>query len=77
MKVIGQTDEQGNIILFELPVEKNLEPGDIVKDGGFVYRVWSDGRHGFRLWNIEQQWQMAVEEFVTSSSMIDVMGMGW
>lgn len=77
MKVIGQTDKRGIIIPFELPVEKVLEPGDIVKEDGFVYRVWSDGQHGFRLWNIKQQWQMAVEEFVPSSSALDVMGMGW
>lgn len=77
MKVIGQTDEQGNIIPFELPVEKVWEAGDIVREDGVTYRVWSDGQHGFRLWNIGQQWQMAVEEFVPSSSMTDVMGMGW
>lgn len=77
MKVIGQTDSDGNIIPFELPVEKVWEAGDIVREDGVAYRVWNDGQHGFRLWNIDRQWQKVVENFVPAGSAMDVMGMGW
>lgn len=64
------------IIPLEIPVEKSLEIGDIVRAGTEYYRIYSDGNKR-RFWNVTEKFNKAIEQAVPSAPAVDVMGTGW